>query len=489
MTVCATLRADIMINNPAAADHTAFSFCPAADGANVLDPDPATHLAPPQAGQGVLAELANGNTKFPGWTFNAGAALNGMLTIDHYHSHFFGTHYSGCQFQATYAPAAGDPGTLRFVQMIETSDPAEDGKGHQATSPYIDPYPNDDDLPFYYTEKETKEWGNVFNDNPKRDHPPTSFVTWRGNLYLTSWDGKNPGVVTVHDGVRYGFDAGCITFYLLTVALDLPLNLNTVTLTWPTNAPGTEVQSTASLVDQVSWSAITNPINTSNGQYTVTLARQPYQQFFRLFHSLTNPVPPPHPQPASVSLPPRTQTVAQSHEAYFSVKTDGTPPIGYQWFFNHAPILNATNRELDFPHVQYTNQGMYYAVVSNAAGMDTSAMAQLTVIQDTNPPTLVSVVASSNRLQIIVTYSEGVTPITATNRSNYQLQQSNPPAGPVPIINAFQGTDESVVILAPLAPLTPNAQFFIGVGNITDLATPPNVISPNPTFSTFSTGP
>ena len=194
-----TLSADVTIVNPAGANHTPKSTCPALDGSNQLKPDPATHLPPPQAGQGVLAELANGDSPFPGWTFNAGAALSGTLTINYYHSVFEDTHYSGANIKATYTPGAGDPATLRFVQMIETDDPATG-----ATSPYIDPYPNDDPtnapLPFYWTEKQTKKYGLTFSDASRRYHPPTSSVTWRGNLYLTSWDGKTPGTVTVHDG-------------------------------------------------------------------------------------------------------------------------------------------------------------------------------------------------------------------------------------------------------------------------------------------------
>src|ERR1039457_1015926 len=128
-----TVPAAITIVNPGGANHTPFSICPAVDGANQLDPDPGQYLPPPGAGQGVLAELANGNTKFPGWNFNAGAALNGTLTISYYHSQFVGTHNSSAKIKAVYVPGAGDPATFRFVQMVETSDPL-----NGATSPYID---------------------------------------------------------------------------------------------------------------------------------------------------------------------------------------------------------------------------------------------------------------------------------------------------------------------------------------------------------------
>src|SRR5205085_6827092 len=95
-----TLHADITIVNPAGADHTPFSICPAIDGSSGLVPDPVLHLPPPQAGQGIMAELGNtNNTDFSGWTFQAGAALNGTLTVKYYHSKFWATHNSGAQIE------------------------------------------------------------------------------------------------------------------------------------------------------------------------------------------------------------------------------------------------------------------------------------------------------------------------------------------------------------------------------------------------------
>ena len=51
------------------------------------------------------------------------------------------------------------------------------------------------------------------------------------------------------------------------------------------------------------------------------------------------------------------------------------------------------------------------------------------------------------------------------------------------------GSDESMVILVPIVPLTPNAAFLLRVSNVADFASPPNVISPNPSQTTFTTGP
>ena len=113
-------HADITITYSPTAKFTHATDCPAADGKNILNPDPVEYLNPPQAGQGVLAELANtANTKFSGWIFKSGPALNGILTIDYYHSHFYGSHISGGTIKATYEPARDDPANIRWIQMAE----------------------------------------------------------------------------------------------------------------------------------------------------------------------------------------------------------------------------------------------------------------------------------------------------------------------------------------------------------------------------------
>jgi hypothetical protein len=54
--------------------------------------------------------------------------------------------------------------------------------------------------------------------------------------------------------------------------------------------------------------------------------------------------------------------------------------IACQWYFNGDPLLNATNASLVLTNLQGSQQGAYQLVVSNAFGMDTSAVVQLTVL-------------------------------------------------------------------------------------------------------------
>ncbi|MBA4370925.1 MAG: hypothetical protein C0418_05030 [Coriobacteriaceae bacterium] len=193
------------------------SLCPAGDGVNWLNPAPVRHSA---AGGGDVPGLAAAFGRLgPSVTFTSGPALNGTLTVDIYSSQFLGDHYSGGKIEARYQRTGTDPtnAQLRWLQFITTSHPMSG-----TVSPYIDPFPNDDTgtpLPFYYTEAENASYtANVvpsgygsydkyFYDFSKRPHPPTTQVTWRAHLFLVSWDGA--ANVTVHDGIEWGWDAGC----------------------------------------------------------------------------------------------------------------------------------------------------------------------------------------------------------------------------------------------------------------------------------------
>ena len=107
---------------------------------------------------------------------------------------------------ATYTPAGGEnAANLRWVQMFDTT---QSGK-------HIDPFPNNDegaagsagDLPFYYTEAEHANFGMTFVDNPQIG--PTLPVPFnysaRFEVYLVTAN-FTTNTVTVHDGIRWGYD-------------------------------------------------------------------------------------------------------------------------------------------------------------------------------------------------------------------------------------------------------------------------------------------
>ena len=77
---------------------------------------------------------------------------------------------------------------------------------------------------------------------------------------------------------------------------------------------------------------------------------------------------------------PKSLTVLASSNICFTVRAAGTEPMQYQWFFDGNPIAGQTSPELALTNVQAKHAGNYYAVVSNALGETTSAVATLTVL-------------------------------------------------------------------------------------------------------------
>jgi hypothetical protein len=98
------------------------------------------------------------------------------------------------------------PGGYWWTQTIETNAPL-----HGATSPYVDPHPNDDTKPFYYTDAEYTRFPTTFHDAPTRTYPASGSTFWYGTLVLNGVNGTN---VQHIDGLAYGFSldsAGTVT--------------------------------------------------------------------------------------------------------------------------------------------------------------------------------------------------------------------------------------------------------------------------------------
>lgn len=84
---------------------------------------------------------------------------------------------------------------------------------------------------------------------------------------------------------------------------------------------------------------------------------------------------------------PADQDVIKGKAASFFAVVDSASPVSYQWRFNGAALLNATNDTLVLGNVQTNNVGYYSVAVTNAVGSVTSSNASLTVH---DPPPLVT---------------------------------------------------------------------------------------------------
>ena len=89
----------------------------------------------------------------------------------------------------------------------------------------------------------------------------------------------------------------------------------------------------------------------------------------------------------TISAQPKSVIVSPDLAVSFNVVAVGVPPPAYQWRFKGAVIDGATDATLSLPAVTAANAGGYNVVVSNVAGVVTSAVAQLTVgsVPITNP--------------------------------------------------------------------------------------------------------
>ena len=95
-------------------------------------------------------------------------------------------------------------------------------------------------------------------------------------------------------------------------------------------------------------------------------------------------------QPAvapTISVPPRSQTVACHSNATLTVVASGSAPLFYQWRFNGSNILSANAPSLLLHNPDPSAAGRYSVLVTNIAGWTNSSEAVLTIV-NTNPPTL-----------------------------------------------------------------------------------------------------
>jgi len=85
--------------------------------------------------------------------------------------------------------------------------------------------------------------------------------------------------------------------------------------------------------------------------------------------------------PAGILAGPTNQVVTNGATVLWQVAAQGTPPVGYQWFFNQTNLLaGETNSTLVLSNVTLASSGVYQIVVTNAFGSVTSAPAMLTVL-------------------------------------------------------------------------------------------------------------
>ena len=182
--------------------------------------------------------------------------------------------------------------------------------------------------------------------------------------------------------------------------------------------------------------------------------------------------------PASITSQPQSQTVDEGAKVTFSGRAGGNPPPTLQWYRNDAAITGATGSELVIDAALSENNARFYLVaqnvVSNSTRYATSSVATLTVRADTTAPTLVGA-QSAGLTQVQVSFSEAVSPASATNLANYAITNS---AGSINISQAILASSNTNVLLTA-GPLQEGATYTLVVNNVADRSSAGNKIAAN----------
>lgn len=101
-------------------------------------------------------------------------------------------------------------------------------------------------------------------------------------------------------------------------------------------------------------------------------------------------------QSPAIVLQPKSQVVAVGSNVTFTVQATGSAPLSVQWFFQTTNrISGGTGLSLELRKAQTSDAGDYFAVITNAYGSVTSAVARLSFETTTTPPKLEAPVLTS----------------------------------------------------------------------------------------------
>lgn len=176
--------------------------------------------------------------------------------------------------------------------------------------------------------------------------------------------------------------------------------------------------------------------------------------------------------PTITANPAASTTVEQNRPFSLSVSATGAP-LNYQWYkTSTGEIPGATLATYTLPLAQVGDSDSYYAVVYNSLARRTSTVAQVTVFADVTPPAVESIFAYphvdaggvATLDQIVVEFSEPVTPASVGSPANYVV-----PGGGNPV--SVVVTNERSVVLMLGTPLSEDTDYSVTLsGGATDAA-------------------
>ncbi|MCX8157173.1 MAG: PA14 domain-containing protein [Verrucomicrobiae bacterium] len=197
------------------------------------------------------------------------------------------------------------------------------------------------------------------------------------------------------------------------------------------------------------------------------------------------------PTTLTINQQPQSATQYAGLRVTFTFGVTGANPAGpivYQWqsggmgAWTNIPGANAATYQT--PVLSMADNGKQYRClavnVGGSLAQVISAVATLTVQEDTIAPVLVSAEAYQGYRKVRVTFSEPVEPTSAENLANYAI------SGGITVLSATRTGDGSVVIL-DTSPQDIATQYTLTVNNVDDFSPLSGAIAPNSTatFTSF----
>jgi len=172
--------------------------------------------------------------------------------------------------------------------------------------------------------------------------------------------------------------------------------------------------------------------------------------------------------PAITANPAASTTVEQNRPFSLSVAATGAP-LNYQWYKDGGAIPSATFTTYSVAQAQVSDSGMYYAVVFNGLGRQTSTVAQVTVFADTTAPAVgtifsyptVDSLGNATLDQIIIEFNESVTSASVGDPFSYSVSGVGTPS-------AVIVTNSSTVVLVLAFPLAEDTDYSVTLSGATD---------------------
>lgn len=176
-----------------------------------------------------------------------------------------------------------------------------------------------------------------------------------------------------------------------------------------------------------------------------------------------------------VTRPPTNVVIYENDPAYFEPVSVGGRT--FVWYSNNVAITGATNPAYMIARTPLAANGSRYkCTITGAQDSQTTAEALLTVLPDTNAPTLLSAYYTGPNT-VSLYFSEPVNAADAVNRAYYYVTNALTGTNAVAIssVQLLNGTN-AIITFASVLPL---GNYTVVVSQIRDLATTPNKIATN----------